>query len=245
MQKSNIFIYITSFIVLLSSCIKDAPDCDGKEKIIITSNSPVVAGDSLKLSVSGISDVYECIWKGPSEFSAKSSDPSIASVTSSMSGVYQVTVITNTGCIYTATSDSIIISNPEIPCEVNLNTYAMEGYSPTPLVRVNDYVGSNYYSMGGQSEWYTSVTMEFSVPDGKIGAGIYRIVSSQNSQLSYGDVRVSIYVNDNRIVAPAGEKVYVVMENGEAVASFCNLTCNVPSLYTTVVANVRMTPTRR
>src|SRR3978361_1006354 len=87
---------------LLWSCTKNTYSnaaCDLSVVPVVTTNSPVIAGDSIKLSVSGVKDVFLYNWSGPNGFSSHDSTPVLPGVSSTNAGRYSVDVITNGGCI--------------------------------------------------------------------------------------------------------------------------------------------------
>ena len=80
-----------------SSCTASATLAVGVNPIIASasSNSPVAAGQSLNLSLSG---GFTYTWAGPNAFASTSRNPSIANVTTPASGVYSATIVGDPGC---------------------------------------------------------------------------------------------------------------------------------------------------
>ncbi|HMI61378.1 MAG TPA: hypothetical protein VK518_10725 [Puia sp.] len=129
-MRPHIFIQLFTILVLQSflwSCTKKDDKCDASIKPLVTTNSPVIAGDSLKLSVSGIGNVFMYNWYGPNGFSSHDSTPVLPGVSSTNSGRYYVDVITKGGCIYSATTDSVLIGAPVLPCSMAKNEGDLSG----------------------------------------------------------------------------------------------------------------------
>jgi hypothetical protein len=101
-------------------------------------NGPICEGSTLNLTASGGTNYT---WTGPNSFIANTATPSITNVSSSNSGVYNVTITDNSGCSITQSTTLTVNDKPLIltitgntkPCTNGIYTY---GISPT--------AGSNY-----------------------------------------------------------------------------------------------------
>ena len=79
MKNNYTIILLIAFVGLFTACQKESK-CDDSAKAVVSSNSPVVAGDTLRLSVSGIDHVALYKWSGPNGFSSKQQNPVIEDV---------------------------------------------------------------------------------------------------------------------------------------------------------------------
>lgn len=220
-MKKIYFLYIS--VILLSACSKAVKDCEGLAAPIVTSNSPVVAGGSLQLIVSGADDVYMYNWYGPNYFYSREQNPQIDNITSLGSGYYYVDVITNGGCIYTVHSDSIQIGGAAIACDMPANTASLQS-SPISV-----------YASAGKADYYiysitangigADVHLEFNLQhqNGALASGVYTpVASSPNDLGDYGQVLVQMTTGGGLWVGKSGT-VYVSVTNGKATVTFCNL----------------------
>ncbi|MFN8358082.1 MAG: hypothetical protein U0Y10_26705 [Spirosomataceae bacterium] len=82
-----------------------------------SSNSPVCQGNSIALSASAGGTSYS--WAGPSNFSSSLQNPSQASATTSMAGIYSVTVLGANSCTGTATTSVVVYPKPSITIASN------------------------------------------------------------------------------------------------------------------------------
>ncbi len=102
--------------------IKPLPD-----KTDVSSNSPVCAGDTLKITNTDTSSGITYSWTGPNSFTSISKNPFIANVGSNGSGNYIVTATLN-GCTFKDTAATTIYIIPVKPV-INSNTPACAGDS--------------------------------------------------------------------------------------------------------------------
>lgn len=198
---------------------KDYEHCDGTLAPRAIADSLVYAGDSLHLTVSGI-DAHLCIWRGPNKYYSKESNPVIPNVSAANAGRYTVDVFTKTGCMYTATTDSVKVGSITPPCTLR-NNYA----------EFSNTFDVSYYWVGGSisggSCFVTAngsggdLEMEFAGASRPV-TGIY---TTQNLGGIWGPGNVRIRVtNSGWAWYPASNsKVYVNSTNGKLVVSFCNM----------------------
>ncbi|RAJ05440.1 hypothetical protein LX64_02598 [Chitinophaga skermanii] len=116
----NIFIVLIGAIIM-ASCVKDN-SCPTGVQLVVKKNT-VAMGDSLHLRVEGApSDIYSYYWHGPNNFVSNDAEPIVPNVRASSAGYYYVTIATNTGCNFSAKSDSVIVGAIEPACNVDINT---------------------------------------------------------------------------------------------------------------------------
>ncbi|MFN8353228.1 MAG: hypothetical protein U0Y10_02175 [Spirosomataceae bacterium] len=89
----------------------------------VQSNSPTCSGGSLNLSASG-GLTYS--WSGPGAFTSTDQNPVRVNVTTSMSGVYSVTVQGNGSCTSSSTISVVINPNPTVTATSNGQCVAVE-----------------------------------------------------------------------------------------------------------------------
>ncbi len=75
------------------------------------SNSPVTVGSPINLTSSSTGGTSQ-VWAGPNSFASTDQNPSIASATSGMAGVYTVTITSSGTCTAMATTNVVIIIPP-------------------------------------------------------------------------------------------------------------------------------------
>jgi hypothetical protein len=216
------YIIILSFISLIMqplwSCKKVNAECDGKLVPTVTTNSPVVAGDSLRLSVSGISDVYMYNWYGPNGFSSHDSAPVLPGVNGSYAGRYSVDVITNGGCIYTTTTDSVLIGAPVLPCSLTNNAASIQGDQDLYFTYLTAGPTGGIFQLEANG---AEGDAEIDFPGtGLPAAGIY--TASNGPDLQPGQVQVSFTDYFGLWNIDAGT-IYVSVTNKKITVSSCNL----------------------
>lgn len=206
------------FLILLAwSCSTKTNHCDVSFVPKVTTNTSVVAGDTLQLHVTSTAGVYLYNWYGPNGFSSHDSAPAIPGASSVNAGRYHVDIITKGGCIYSAVSDSIQVSTPIIPCSPGGNSGSISG-----AANINFYYiqsgpnGGSYFinANGGSGD----LSLEF-FGNGKPGAGIYSIQGG-GGQWGPGDVHVSFTAASSLWSASSGT-VYVAVNNGKITATCC------------------------
>ena len=237
-MKSYILLFITLSISLWA-CTKKQEGCDSTLKATIVADSSVIAGDSLKLSVTGINkgDIYIYNWYGPSGFSSHDSAPSIPEAGSANAGRYSVDIITNGGCIYSATSDSIHIGAPTIPCSLTNNEADLASVGSFYFTYISGSSSSGQYTINASgAEGDAEIDFYGPYPP---GSGIYTI-SSDPSNWGPGNVQVSINDGFSNWNANPGT-VYVTTVGNKVSVSACTLTFISDAFGTTSKGNFKIT----
>lgn len=218
--------------ILLSSCAKKVVDCEGLYQPTVVTNTPIVTGGELQLSVAGAHDVYMYNWYGPDNFYSKAEAPVVKNLTSDKGGMYFVDVITNGGCIYTIHTDSISIAGAVLSCDIPENTYALQTL-PVSFYYVSANVSASQYVVAGNSN-YQTVRLQFYTKDGTLPAGVY--IPSTTVPSFYTDAG-KVYLTIGQFVARDG-KVYVNVQNGKTTVAFCDVTFSVGNGTTTGSAHM-------
>ncbi len=116
------------------------------------SNSPVLVGSPINLTSSSTGGTSQ-VWAGPSGFASTAQNPTIASATAGMAGVYTVTITSSGTCTATATTNVVV--NP-VPTSCTTPTATASSNSPicagTPLNLTATCTGSISATLSGASE---------------------------------------------------------------------------------------------
>jgi CHRD domain len=122
------------------------------------SNSPVTVGGTISLTSSSTGGTSQ-LWAGPSGFNSTAQNPSIASATAGMAGIYTVTITSSGTCTATATTNVVI--NP-LPTSCTTPTATASSNSPicagTPLNLTATCTGSISATLNGASQVPTNAS---------------------------------------------------------------------------------------
>jgi hypothetical protein len=219
-MKSQIIIFLT-LSTAFWACQKKQEGCDSTIKVAIVTDSSVIAGDSLNLKVTGIdkNEVYIYNWYGPGGFYSHDSAPSIPNTTAANAGRYSVDVITNGGCIYSATTDSILIGAPTIPCALTNDEADISSEGSFYFTYISAAPDGGTYAINASgAEGDATITFYGSNPP---GSGIYTIPTDPTNMVP-GNVQVVINDGFSDWNANPGT-VYVAVTNGKISVSACSL----------------------
>lgn len=217
-MRSILAICLTPFLImLLWSCSTKTNHCDVSFIPKVTTNTSVLAGDTLQLHVNRPSDVNLYNWYGPNGFSSHDSAPAIPGLSSVNAGRYHVDIITNGGCIYSAVSDSIQVNAPIIPCSPGGNTGSISGIQDISFYYVSSGPNGGTWAINANgSGGDLSVTF---FGNTKPGVGIYSIQGGGGLS-GPGYVQVSFTASSSLWNASSGT-VYVAVNNGKITATCC------------------------
>ncbi|ACU59767.1 hypothetical protein Cpin_2276 [Chitinophaga pinensis DSM 2588] len=216
--------------------------CDLGLKPKISSNAPLGQNDTLRLSVFGIDEPKTYTWEGPGGYVSHERAPVIPNPPKG-SQTYTLSVVTNGGCTYTATSDKITITGPWNPCGLDSNVLKIVKATTMSFNLVTGMVSGSNYLIRAESKNLaicdfqfpgnqppTEGTYTIQVNDGVIAPGRVRIVSTVSSlQPFYG----------------ASGTVYVAINGTTTMVSFCgvNFTSSNAGVNTTTAgANIMWMP---
>ncbi|MFN8355009.1 MAG: SdrD B-like domain-containing protein [Spirosomataceae bacterium] len=151
-----------------------------------SSNSPVCDGTTINLSASSGGTGATYSWAGPANFSSSIQNPTRANATSSMAGVYTVTVSGKEGCTGTATT-SVVVS-PKPSATASSNTPVCEK-SPLTL----SATGGVSYSWAGPAN-FSSTLQNPSRPEATTAmSGVYSVtVKSETGCTNVATTSVSV-----------------------------------------------------
>lgn len=204
--------------------------CENKEPIrcvlpnpSISSNSPVISGESLVLTTptypSEANTTYE--WTGPNGFQSNQQNPVISNATIAMAGDYKLKITKGICASEEITTTVNVISNT-VTCNQNNDTANFTGMSNYSFYYNTAHAnGSNEYEiMAGGSQ--ADIFVTFPGTDTPV-AGIYSIVN-KNTSLSPGKVHVTMQVsNVLNYYANSGDVLVYYDINNKVVTKFCSV----------------------
>ncbi len=179
----------------------------------ISSNTPVCIGSSLNLSTNSGSNY---LWSGPLGFTSIIQNPTIASVTNSMAGVYSVTVTNSSGCVGSTALNISISPSPSVSLGSNSPICAGSSLSLTATSGATSYVwnGPNSFTSPLQNPTINSV----------MSSGVYSLTSTLGLCSSVNTISVLVVPlapitltpiptvcngNSINLMAPAGGTSYL------------------------------------
>jgi hypothetical protein len=112
------------------------------------SNSPVTVGSPLNLTSSSTGGTSQ-VWAGPNSYTSTAQNPSIASATTAMAGVYTVTITSSGICTATATANVIVnavVATVAPPTAAN------------PQTRCTGQTVATLVATGTAIQWYAALT---------------------------------------------------------------------------------------
>jgi hypothetical protein len=176
------------------------------------SNSPVPVGGTINLISSSTGGTSQ-VWAGPNSFTSTAQNPTIASATAVMAGIYTVTITSSGTCAATATTNVIV--NP-LPTSCSPPTGVTAG-SNSPVL-VGGTISLTSSSTGGTSQvWagpsgFNSTAQNPSIPSATTGmAGVYSVtITSSGTCMATATVNVSV------IMPPTAAVVFVNIANAAA-----------------------------
>ncbi|RPD39219.1 hypothetical protein EG028_21650 [Chitinophaga barathri] len=210
----NTIILSALCIITINSCKKSdaGKPCDPSIKPVVSTNSPVMAGETIQLSVSGIDNVAIINWHGPDNFNSHEANPEIPYSNGFAAGRYTVDVISKSGCVYTAVTDSVVVEGSEPACQLNDNTAQL-----FRNIQFHDITVTGQTQVIADS-YDSDITFTFKTP-GTLPTGMYRI-KAQPEYRDEVDIRFLAY--SAYYVAESGN-VAITRENGKIVITFCDI----------------------
>ncbi|MFN8358083.1 MAG: hypothetical protein U0Y10_26710 [Spirosomataceae bacterium] len=154
-----------------------------KPSITIASNSPVCEGNTISLSASGGTSYS---WSGYAAFASTQQNPSQASATTSMAGVYSVSVTNSNSCSNSATTSVVVYPKPSIT--IASNSPVCEGTTISLSAS-----GGTTYSWAGRN-FSSSLQNPSQASATTSMAGVYS-VSVTNSNSCSNSATTSVVVN--------------------------------------------------
>jgi hypothetical protein len=210
---------IITCAAMLAACTKENKCRDGFTPAI-TVNSPVL-GDTLRLSVEEVEDAYMYRWHGPNSFVSEEREAIVPRATALHSGRYTVDIVTESGCIYTATTDSVVVKDAQdISCDLNINTAAL-GDTMSFFDVEGAQIDEIYYLNGDAAPG--GVRLQFNTAGAGLTSGVY---TTAPARTLFGPGYVSVrllWYSLEEWMADSGNKVYVSVSGGRVTVTFCNM----------------------
>jgi gliding motility-associated-like protein len=148
------------------------------------SNSPVCTGGSLNLNV-GAAASYT--WSGPNGYSSNVQNPTIANASSSLAGVYSVTVTSAAGCV---DFNSVTVAVTPVPTIFPTNTGP---YCVNAPINLSSSVAGTSYAWTGPNG-FTSAAQNPNIASSQtVNAGVYNVtVTTAGGCLNVGSTNVVV-----------------------------------------------------
>jgi hypothetical protein len=229
-------------VIILSGCTKNNNSnnnggCNKPATPTISSNSPVSAGDAIKLSTPTVANAAYT-WTGPG-FSSHEQNPVIPNATPSMSGNYSVS-ITVGNCMSDAATTSVEVSNTP-PCNLSANTVSYSGTKVAPgnFTMLPYCLTQGSYQMTGSD---TGANIGLVVYFGSMPTkdGIYSITDMTTP------TSTQVYITAENVLkrnyhSKAGGVAFVKVNGGSVSITFCSITFDDPAYLNdqmTISANI-------
>ena len=196
-----------------SVVVNPAPTvCSPPTGVTVSSNSPVTVGSPINLTSSSTGGTSQ-VWAGPNSFSSTAQNPSIASATAGMAGVYTVTITSSGTC--TATATTSVVVNPAPTVCIPPTGATASSNSP---VLVGGTINLTSTSTGGTSQvWagpsgFTSTAQNPTIASATTGmAGIYTVIITSSGTCT-ATATTNVVVNP----LPTNTVVFVNIANAAA-----------------------------
>ncbi|MCS6905390.1 MAG: PKD domain-containing protein [Bacteroidia bacterium] len=163
------------------------------QRPIITHNTPICVGDSLiRLVASEVEEAAIYQWTGPANFNQQGRIVTRQAAIS-YSGIYTLTVISDSGCISDPATAHITVINPTYDIRPTYNPPVCEGQ--TLVLGLNtEYPGLHYLWSGPHGFQTTSTSSRVTIPNIQLNqAGLYHVVAySQHCTSAPGAIKVDI-----------------------------------------------------
>jgi gliding motility-associated-like protein len=173
-----------------------------KPNINASSNSPVCAGDTLKLSASAGTINYQ--WSGPASITNVGQNTIRPAMTAAMAGIYTV-IASGGGCSDTATTNVSVLVSPVITFINNKPLCIGDSLtiiaSTTPAASIYSWKGPGGFTAGGQSIHFPNATLN--------QAGYY-VLAAGNGTCTTTD---SVLVQVNSVTVNLGKDTQLCPQN--------------------------------
>ncbi|MGP8214677.1 MAG: T9SS type A sorting domain-containing protein [Bacteroidia bacterium] len=175
-----------------------------------SSNSPICAGDTLKLNATNTGTTYS--WKGPNSFTSATENPDIVAVSTAATGTYSVTTTTS-GCTSPIATTSVTINAVPVLPTASSNSPICKGAT---LNLTSSSAGATKYSWTGPGS-FSSKAQDTSITSATTAAAGTYSVSASNTCGTSSVKTISVIVDT---VAPAAP----VLSSNSPVCSGATLT---------------------
>ncbi|GAB3283330.1 hypothetical protein GCM10027347_60070 [Larkinella harenae] len=200
--------------------------------VVITSNAPLCAGNTLSLSATGGFNSYS--WSGPNGFTSNLQNPTIPNATTAATGSYSVVVTNALGCTASASHSLTIATQPSLTVTAGPSLTICSGQSTTLAVNGNNNSPVVWANSLGQSGTGTSINF----------AGI-RNVGTQPLSVTYviGATAGSCSDEEVVVVTILPEPVLVVQPSQVIYCDIEEVTLIATATPSTAIINWTRTPT--
>jgi hypothetical protein len=220
--KVSLHFLIVICITLLNACSKPKVCKNGLAAPVITTNSPVTAGDTLVLSIPHVENAsYSWFGKFQNFFDSNLFQP--PAFDTYLSGQYKVQYSTP-DCISDLAATDVLINPVTSPCSYQMNHGELINGSSATFTNIDFYASNDSteftfqaYSTFGN----TNINLEFGA-DMKPQNGVYTIVHDNNPKS--GQIFFTLTVLGSGWDVYPG-KIYINTVNGKLSATWCNLPC--------------------
>lgn len=156
---------------------------------VLTTNSPICAGQTLTITASTPASGATFVWSGPNGYFSTSQNVSLSNATTAASGSYSVTMTVN-GCTATASTTAVVNTTPTTPTAINGPTTVCTGSTATYSVPTGTGVNSYVWTL--PTGWSgNSTTNAISVTSGASGGTISVAVTNNCGSSSPQTLTVS------------------------------------------------------
>ena len=235
---------IILYAAIIISCNKtdfSSKVCPPADTFALTSNSPVIAGWPLTVTISN-SQSWSFKWWGPKGTITRGSDPytiTIPAAAYSDSGMYYAKLTDDNGCILTFESTRVnVVGSPTVPCSVANNTSisSVSGVGGTTYTSISGYASGGTYYVDA-SDGYETMEFRFNGNNPPI-PGVY----ATTGYFPTDNVSAGMLINNGfyDFMNNTGP-VYVTNENGKTILSFCRCSFSNPISGTPITISARIT----
>jgi hypothetical protein len=190
------------------------------QNLTITSNAPLGQNGVLKLSVFGVSEPKSYTWTGPNGYESHEKEPQIPNPPKG-NQTYSLTVVTNGGCTYTATSTPIVVTGPWNPCGLDSNVVEINPVSNISFIDIQGRVnGSNYLIQANNNNLAIA---DFEFHGNQPPAEGQYAVQSGTGAVEAGKARVTVKITTLQPYTATEGTVYVAVDGTITLVSFCNM----------------------
>jgi hypothetical protein len=247
MQHKNIFLALVIGISgLLVACGGGGGGketvCDLGLKPKISSNAPLGQNDTLRLSVFGIDEPKTYTWEGPGGYVSHERAPVIPNPPKGPR-TYTLSVVTNGGCTYTATSESIMVTGPWNPCGLDSNVLKINKATTVSFNELSARAEGSNFVLKAASTDLAIVNFEF-YGNQPPTEGTYTI-QVNSGVIADKKVRITADISSLSTFTASSGTVYVAVNGTTTMVSFCGVTftsTNTGATNTTGGANIMWTP---
>lgn len=212
------------------------------QNLTINSNAPLGQNGVLKLSVFGVSEPKSYTWEGPNGFVSHEKEPEIPNPPKG-NQIYRLSVVTNGGCTYTATSSAIVVTGPWNPCGLDSNVIDISPVTTISFTDIQGRVNGSNYLIQASTSSLANADFEFN-GNQPPAEGQYTVQTTTGA-VQPGKVRVVVKVTTQEPFTANEGTVYVAVDGRVTLVSFCNVkftSINTGALNTIGGANLKWRP---